>query len=109
MFDKGDIVWLKFPFSDLNRSKSRPALVLSDSRVNKTGDYMLVSITSKIREDGLSIAIAENETDEPLQLKSFIRCHKLFTADKSLISGKLTRIKPRLYRKVVEKINSLIS
>lgn len=108
MFGKDDIVWVKFPFSDLNRSKSCPALVLSGSIVNRTGDYILVSITSKAKRDGLSIAIAETDTDDSLPLKSFVRCHKLFTADKSLISGKLTRMKPQLYKKVVTKINSLI-
>lgn len=109
MLDKGDIVWVQFPFSDLKRSKIRPALVLSDKRVNKTGDYILVQITSKKRKDGLSLPVGKNETDIPLPLNSFVRCHRLFTADESLISEKITRIKRHFNKKVVQKIHSLVS
>jgi len=45
-FKQGDIVTVNFPFSDLTNTKKRPALVVSKSKVNNTGDYLLVQITS---------------------------------------------------------------
>lgn len=39
MFKQGDIVVVKFPFTDGAEFKKRPALVISNARVNKTKDY----------------------------------------------------------------------
>jgi len=37
--------------------KKRPALVISNSKVNKSGDLLLVQITSKVKHDGFSIPL----------------------------------------------------
>jgi mRNA interferase MazF len=53
-YKRGDIVIVNFPFSDLSKAKKRPALIISNHLVNRTGDYLLVQISSKIilRMDG---------------------------------------------------------
>ena len=61
MYNQGDIVVVKFPFTDGSEFKKRPALIISNSTVNKTEDYLLVQITSKPNNDGLSIAINDSE------------------------------------------------
>jgi mRNA interferase MazF len=38
-YKKGDIVIIGFPFSELSSTKKRPALIISNDTVNKTGDY----------------------------------------------------------------------
>lgn len=42
-FAAGEIVLVRFPFSDLTRTKLRPALVLADAG---RGDFLLCQITS---------------------------------------------------------------
>ena len=54
-YQKGDIVIIQFPFSDLSRVKKRPSLIISNDVVNQTGDYLMVQITSKIKNDELSV------------------------------------------------------
>jgi mRNA-degrading endonuclease toxin of MazEF toxin-antitoxin module len=44
-YKKGDIVIIRFPFSDLTKTKKRPALIISNDIVNKTGDYLMVPPT----------------------------------------------------------------
>lgn len=46
-FQKGDIVIVPVPFTDNLRHKLRPALVLSNDLVHKTGDVLIAQITSK--------------------------------------------------------------
>jgi hypothetical protein len=53
-YKKGDIVIIGFSFSDLSRIKKRLALIISNNSVNNTGDYLMVQVTSKIRNDSLS-------------------------------------------------------
>jgi mRNA interferase MazF len=40
MFEQGDIVSVAFPFTNASTSKRRPALILSNHKVNQTGDYL---------------------------------------------------------------------
>lgn len=48
--DKGDIVWIDFnPQSGKEITKRRPALVLSPIQYNKHGLFIVVPITSKVK------------------------------------------------------------
>ena len=77
MLQKGDIVIVRFPFTDALEYKKRPALVISNDQINLTGDYLMVQITSKDKKDNLSIPIKLSDyKGEALPLKSFIRVHK---------------------------------
>ncbi len=60
-FNKNDIVAVNFPFTDISKTKKRPALIISNQLVNNTGDYLLIQITSQIKHDGLSLAIKEHD------------------------------------------------
>jgi mRNA interferase MazF len=109
-YKKGDIVIIGFPFSDLSRTKKRPALIISNDTVNNTGDYLMVQVTSKIRNDNLSLLLDKNVfTDgKELPLKSCIRLHKIFLLNESLIISKNTSIIPSFLYSVIEKITELI-
>ena len=110
MFQKGDIVVVKFPFADAEEYKKRPALVISNHKVNKTGDYLMAQITSKDKKDVLSLAISmvDYTDNKALPLKSFIRLHKIFLINKSLIITKVTSVKHEFLEKVTNKIIELI-
>lgn len=110
MFEQGDIVSVVFPFTDAATSKKRPALILSNHKVNKTGDYLLVQITSKSKNDGLSVNL--NDTDfiiKVLPLKSFIRIHKIFLLNESLIIKKITRVSDEFRKQLTQRITELIN
>ena len=51
----GQVVIVHFPFSDLSRSKLRPAIVLAEAG---RGDWLLCQITSKSYGDARAIQIA---------------------------------------------------
>jgi mRNA interferase MazF len=110
-YKKGDIVIIKFPFTDLSNAKKRPALVISNEIVNQTGDYLMVQITSKEKTDLLSLPIAKTDftVNKELPLKSFIRLHKIFLLNESLIIGKATAVKKPFLDKVVDKVVKLIT
>lgn len=47
-FDKGDIVLLPFPFTNLKTTKRRPGLVISPKIFNKSGDSTILLMTSNV-------------------------------------------------------------
>lgn len=109
-YTKGDIVIIRFPFTDLSSSKKRPALVISNDSVNQTGDYLLVQITSSEKTDALSMPIEKEDFsgNKALPLDSFIRLHKIFLLSESLVIGKATSVKKEFLGKVVGGIINLI-
>lgn len=110
MLQKGDIVIVKFPFADAAEYKKRPALVISNHVVNQTGDYLMVQITSKDKKDALSLPIKTTDyTDNnELPLKSFLRLHKIFLLNQSLVLSKATSVNSGFLENVTNKIIDLI-
>lgn len=97
-FIKGDVVVLPFPFSDLTKSKKRPALVIANIEGD---DIILCQITSEARIDKYSIILKKDEFKQGnLNITSMIRPNRLFTADKSIIQYKIGSIKPNKIKEV---------
>lgn len=109
-YKKGDIVIIGFPFSDLSSTKKRPALIISNTIVNSTGDYLMVQITSRIRKDRLSLPIEKRDflNGKELPLKSCIRLHKIFLLNESLIISKNTAVNSGFLESVTDKVIGLI-
>lgn len=105
---QGDIVLIPFPFSNLSNSKPRPAIIISNSRVNKTQDIILAQITSNIQNDEFSFPINDKIVTNPLRENCEIRCHKLFTASKEIVLRKISSLKDSNYDKVKLVIDTLI-
>ena len=92
---QGDIVLVNFPFSDLSDSKRRPAIVVSNAHVNKTSDIILAAITSTIRNDEFSFSLPNTILTTPMHSTCEVRCHVLFTADKTVVIKKISALKTK--------------
>ena len=108
MYRQGAIVVVLFPFTDGSGSKKRPALIISNELINKTGDYLVVQITSKNNIDELSIPIEKKDCIIELPLVSFVRPHKIFTIHESLFVSKITDANPEFFERITDKIYSFI-
>ena len=108
-YSRGEIVWVKFPFSDAATTKLRPALVISNNLVNRTNDYLLMQITSRFRNDSLSFIINETDyTGSPLLKQSELRLHKIFIINESLIAGGITNVTVGFMKLVISRLIKLI-
>ncbi len=105
---------MPFPFTDLSGNKPRPAIIISNSKVNKSSDVIIAQITStEIKSDyGTEIT---NEVTTPFRpnqngdvVKSFILFKKIVTIDQNIIKKKITSLKSEKLGFVLKKINELI-
>lgn len=102
---RGDVVLVPFPYSDLSTTKQRPAVVVSGSTYHQSEpDLILAAITGQIpprlaptdcrlrdwRQAGLLM---------PSLVKSF-----LLTLDPALVRHRLGRLTPRDLREVDKKL-----
>lgn len=109
IINKGDIVVVKFPFSDGSHTKNRPALVLSNSEIHDTGDILCMQITSKFRDDNFTIKLNANNLSSPLPLQSYLRLHKIFSIDKQLILNNLSSVNKETYDLVISSLFKIIA
>lgn len=83
--NKGDIVLIPFPFTDLSGIKNRPALILVVGEVDITVSFITTQL--KWQED-FDVKIESSQTNG-LKMTSLIRLGKLATLDRDLVIGKL--------------------
>ncbi len=106
-FVKGDVVVLPFPFSDLSKSKKRPALVVASLQGD---DIILCQITSEKRIDDYSIVLSNSDFKTgTLNLTSMIRPNRIFTADKSIILYKIGSIKEPKIKETEKEITKIFT
>jgi len=101
---KGDVVLVTFPFTDLSSFKRRPALVL----FTENDDAILAFITSKIFFKHPYDVFIESSAVNRLEADSVIILRKLFTANKSLIKGKIGELDANYYQPINQSINALL-
>jgi mRNA interferase MazF len=105
-FAAGQVVIVRFPFSDLTASKLRPAVVLAEAG---RGDWILCQITSKPYGDGKAIPLDDPDFAQgSLRVTSFVRPGKLFTAHGSLVANQVGELQPVKFSFIREAVVRMI-
>ena len=68
-YKQGDVVLVKFPFTNLAGSKKRPAIIVSNKDDNRSGDYVVVMLTTQPIDGKFATTISNEEMSTPF--KSF--------------------------------------
>jgi mRNA interferase MazF len=104
-YKPGDIVLVRFPFTDLTSHKRRPVLVISPSEFSKRfGDIVVIPLTGHSQESGFRLEHwREAGLLKPTWLKRLIA-----TVAESLVEHRLGAIHPRDVDKVSLLLKSLI-
>ncbi len=83
--NKGDIVLIPFPFTDLRGNRNRPAVIL----INSEEDITVSFITTQLQwQTDYDVLIQPSDTNG-IKKTSLIRLNKFATIDKDLVIGKL--------------------
>jgi len=102
----GEVVLVRFPFSDLSQSKLRPAVCLADAG---RGDWLLCQITSNAYGDSRAIPLDDPDfVSGTLKVASYARPAKLFTAHERLIAKSVGKLRDDTLRRVVDAVVALL-
>jgi mRNA interferase MazF len=111
MVDKGDIVLVKFPFTDLSQAKPRPAVILW---VNPTGDDITLCAITSQNVDQLSLEDIPLLPTDPefsgtgLRVPSKIRTTRIATLTKQLAIRKFGNLGTQQMRVLNEKLIEML-
>ena len=101
----GEVVLVPFPFSDLSRSKLRPAVCLANAG---RGDWVLCQVTSRPYGDPAAVPLGEADfASGGLLVASFARPGKLFTASVGLMVKSVGILSPAALTRVLTAVVAL--
>ena len=101
MFERGDLLLVPFPFSDLSASKRRPVLALTGP--DGYGDFIALPVTSRPQsEHGLAIA-ATDLVRGTLPAPSWVRTDRIVTLNASLVVKSFGRVSEQVVVAAVER------
>ena len=110
---RGDIVLIKFPFTDLSSHVVRPAVVISsDAHVNANPDAIFIYISSVIDTPKLPDIVVEEGHPEfnrsGLRTASIIKCDKIVSLSKALATRRLGEIGPTILGMIKTKLTDVL-
>ena len=92
-----DIVLVPFPFTDNATSKKRPALIISNSKVNKGQDLILLMLTTSEVIEEFGVKLDDSDLKTPIMAGSMLttsaHCKKIAVLEKALVYKKISTIK----------------
>lgn len=109
--EQQDIVWVEVPYSNLEKSKIRPALVVSNNEYGyKSSDVVICAITSNLQKTPHSVFISQKDLCAgTLPIPSKIRVDKIMQVEKNKISRAFARLNEETFMLVVKEIINLVS
>lgn len=100
------VVLVPFPFSDLSKSKLRPAVILTGTGYD---DWILCQITSNPYSDPKAVVIADHSFAQgSLRRTSYARIGKLLTANSQLIVAEVGLLKKEALATTINAVLDVI-
>ena len=101
----GDIVLVRYPFTDFSSEKLRPALVLIPE--DDEGDTLLAFITSVlIKKNSFDLPIPKGTTG--LRVDSILRLKKMMSVHRSLMLGRIGSVDSALWKRIQENLRRML-
>lgn len=113
-FQRGDIVFCDFPYSDGTGSKRRPALVVMGDTYRKLNHTILATISSsksRFVGDPSQLMIDHSSVDwaiSGLRIPSVIQCEFLAAIHKSLIQRKIGELSAATMQRIDECLKAAL-
>lgn len=103
-YNIGDVWWVRFPFSDSNDDKRRPAIVIDDEKIAILAMY----VTSKNKDNPFSIEI-EDWKNAGLTRKSWARIDKIVSITEWNMLNKIGELSDRDLSKILQLVKEILS
>ena len=101
---KGDIVLIPFPFTDLSGNKLRPAIIL----VQTKSDLTVCFITTQLQWQEPTDVLLQPNSSNGIKKASLIRVSKIATPDRALVLGKIGSLNQTEMMELNSKLKQLL-
>jgi len=106
---RGTIVLVRFPFTNFEQAKLRPALIVSSNTFNRGDDLILAAISSQKSVHAFASDIEQKDLMKGiLHKKSYIKCGYLLSVEKKLILRVVGILSSKKLKDVRKKILTIL-
>jgi mRNA interferase MazF len=101
MYERGELVLIPYPFTDLSTQKKRPVLVLT--KPDKQGDFTALPVTSRGHHKQ-SVSLVNKLDAGQLPKTSWVRTDRIVTLHQSLIFKSFAMCSESLINEIMEDL-----
>lgn len=94
MPERGELLLVPFPFTDLSASKRRPVLALTTA--DRFGDFVALPVTSRFQMDHALAIGPDDLISGSLPAASWVRTNRIVTLNVSLVLRTVARVSETL-------------
>ncbi len=107
--EQGDILLVRFPFTNFKEFKKRPVLVISGSIFNsKSRDLIVCAVTSNLRHRDFAVRVSQNDLSEgTLAKESIVKTSHIATISRSIVLKKIGRINENKFGQIIEQVHAV--
>lgn len=102
-YNQRDIILLPFPYTNLEGVKLRPALIVSNKKLNSSQDRICCLITSNNPQQGIEIE-KRFLTAGSLPFQSWVKPHRLFTVHEGIIKKRLCVVSAEFHEMIIKSV-----
>ncbi len=106
MPERGDLLLVPFPFTDLSAAKRRPVLAITQS--DSYGDFIALPVTSRPQSDHAVALTAPDLVSGTLPAASWIRTNRVVTLNGSLVVKNVGRVSEQVVSAAVAQLLAYI-
>jgi len=108
---QGDILLIPIPFTDLTSKKRRPVIVISNDQYNrKTGDIIVVAMTSNPQVTDYSLSITSSDLIEgALNRPGKIRVDKIYTLSQAIVAKTFGQVDDKTLSRIRRRLANLVA
>lgn len=107
-YNQGDIILVRFPYTDLSSSKVRPAVVVSNARVHSSSDLIVAQITTQEISGDFAYRFSNEDLTAPLKIDGgTVYCKKIATLNISIVQKRISTFKSEKLPELVTVIKSI--
>lgn len=115
VLNRGDIVLVSFPFTDLTATKVRPAVVISNDSINRFSEDIILAFVSSV------VPVQINETDflirsseldfqaTGLKNDALFKMAKIVTLNKRLIQKRIGKVSRQIRKELDERLKKALA
>ena len=106
MFERGDLLLVPFPFSDLSATKRRPVLALTAPDAH--GDFIALPVTSRPHLENTLPLTSADLIDGALPVTSYVRTDRIVTLHAGIVIKAFGRVNKRIVEEAVQRFCTYI-
>jgi mRNA interferase MazF len=101
-YQRGDIVLIPYPYTDLSGTKKRPVILLTEA--DQFGNHIVAKITSVLRNDPFAFLLNDQDLSVAFYRLSEVRTNELFTVSDTLIIKQISALTQLATRDLLDQI-----